>query len=123
MCLTVLPSANDYVIASTGTNGDCSDGGATAPSVQVIGRVLSTNGGAGTYSVLVSAGNSLAGPLLASVSLARLIRSLLLEALRSRPLDHGHLVFLQVGLPLPMVLGVRRKQRMIIRQTARLMRS
>jgi hypothetical protein len=47
-------TANDYVINSITTAGDCSDGGSTPPSVQSFGRVLSTNVGAGTYAVLVA---------------------------------------------------------------------
>jgi len=39
---------------SSSVNGDCSDVGATYPtSGQVIGRVLSTNVGAGTYAMIV----------------------------------------------------------------------
>jgi hypothetical protein len=46
-------TAGNYVIPGTGTAGNCRDGGATYPtSGQVIGRVLSTNGGAGTYTIL-----------------------------------------------------------------------
>ena len=46
-------TANDYVQISSGTAGDCTDtGAATYPtSGQVIGRVLSTNIGAGTYTI------------------------------------------------------------------------
>ena len=47
-------TADDYVTISSTTAGDCHDSGATYPvGTQVIGRVLSTNGGAGTYSVMV----------------------------------------------------------------------
>ncbi len=47
-------TAGDYVQASSGTAGDCSDIGATYPgSGQALGRVLSTHGGAGTYGVLI----------------------------------------------------------------------
>jgi len=43
-------TANHYVGISSGTAGDCTDAGASFPtSGQVIGRVLTTNGGAGTY--------------------------------------------------------------------------
>jgi len=43
-------TANDYVQNSTMTGGDCTDAGATYPtSGQVLGRVLSTNGSAGSY--------------------------------------------------------------------------
>jgi len=52
--------AGDYVIASNATSGDCHDAGASYPtvlgsarSIQVLGRVLSTNGGAGTYAVVL----------------------------------------------------------------------
>ena len=45
-------TANHYVQISAGTNGDGTDGGSTYPiSGQVNGRVLSTNGGAGTYDI------------------------------------------------------------------------
>lgn len=46
-------TAGDYVQISSGTGGDCADtGAATYPtSGQVIGRVLSTNGSAGTYQI------------------------------------------------------------------------
>jgi hypothetical protein len=45
-------TAGDYVQPSTSVAGDCADVGATAPtSGQIIGRVLSTNGGAGTYAI------------------------------------------------------------------------
>src|SRR5204863_1844511 len=44
-------TAGDYVVASTTVGGDCHDSGATQPTVQIIGRVLSTNGGAGTYTI------------------------------------------------------------------------
>ena len=48
-------TAADYVIASGSTAGDCHDAGATRPvGAEVIGRVLSTNGTSGTYSVFVS---------------------------------------------------------------------
>lgn len=45
-------TAGHYVTISASVAGDCTDGGATYPlNTQVIGRVLSTNGGAGTYNV------------------------------------------------------------------------
>lgn len=45
-------TANDYVVESTVTGGDCSDSGSIAPvGVQVIGRVWSTNASAGTYTI------------------------------------------------------------------------
>jgi len=48
-------TAGDYAVASTTNAGDCHDGGATRPtSVQAIGRVLSTNGAAGTYQIFAS---------------------------------------------------------------------
>jgi hypothetical protein len=48
-------TGGDYVVASTTNAADCHDAGATRPGgVQVIGRVMSTNGGAGTYSVFAS---------------------------------------------------------------------
>lgn len=44
-------TANDYVVNSPTMNGNCRDSGLTTLPIpgQVIGRVLSTNGGAGTY--------------------------------------------------------------------------
>ncbi len=45
-------TAGDYVTKSTITGGNCHDAGSAYPTgVQVIGRVLSTNGAAGTYQV------------------------------------------------------------------------
>jgi len=47
-------TAGDYVQASTTVAGDCHDtGGAYPTNNQVVGRVLSTNGGSGTYPMLV----------------------------------------------------------------------
>lgn len=47
-------TALNYVIVSTTTAGKCSDGGSTFPSgVTVIGKVQSTNVGAGTYPITV----------------------------------------------------------------------
>ena len=46
-------TAGDFVGISSGTAGDCTDVGSTFPSLtSVIGIVTSTNGGAGTYSVI-----------------------------------------------------------------------
>ncbi len=43
-------TAGDYVQISTTTAGDCHDAGATVPLIgQILGRVLTTNGGGGTY--------------------------------------------------------------------------
>ena len=45
-------TAGDYVQLSSTTAGDCHDSGSTYPtSGQVLGRVLTTNGGAGTYQI------------------------------------------------------------------------
>jgi hypothetical protein len=46
-------TAGDYVQIDTSTVGDCMDSGAATPPAagQSIGRVLSTNGGAGTYGI------------------------------------------------------------------------
>lgn len=47
-------TANHYFTNSTTVAGDCHDFGATLPTgTQVLGRVLSSNGGGGTYSVLL----------------------------------------------------------------------
>ncbi|HMC69797.1 MAG TPA: hypothetical protein VKJ07_11640, partial [Mycobacteriales bacterium] len=46
-------TADDYVSISA-TGGRCHDAGATYPATgQVIGQVLSTNGGAGTYQIIL----------------------------------------------------------------------
>ncbi len=48
-------TVGDYVVASTTNAGDCHDAGGTRPTgVQVLGRVESTNTGAGTYGVRIS---------------------------------------------------------------------
>lgn len=45
-------TAGNYVIISTVVAGDCRDGGVTRPAaVQVLGRVLSTNGAGGTFQI------------------------------------------------------------------------
>jgi hypothetical protein len=47
-------TANDYVVVSTTTAGECHDAGSSYPTLtQVIGRVLVTNAAAGTYAVLL----------------------------------------------------------------------
>jgi hypothetical protein len=47
-------TSGDFAVASVTNAGDCHDAGANRPTgVQVIGRILSTNTGAGTYSVFV----------------------------------------------------------------------
>ncbi|MBL8186599.1 MAG: hypothetical protein JNK38_01255 [Acidobacteria bacterium] len=47
-------TAGNYVLISDATAGNCKDGGSTYPTTgQVIGRVLSTNGSGGTYSILL----------------------------------------------------------------------
>ena len=47
-------TAGDWVTMSTVTDGNCRDAGATEPTSGIIvGRVLSTNGTAGTYEVLL----------------------------------------------------------------------
>lgn len=49
--------AGDYVQISPNVAGDCTDAGSTLPaSGQIVGRVLSTNGSAGTYLVLLTPG-------------------------------------------------------------------
>jgi len=52
-------TANDYVVASSTTLGNCHDSGVAPPSkptstAEVIGQVLSTNVGAGTYNVAMT---------------------------------------------------------------------
>jgi hypothetical protein len=48
-------TAGDYVQISATVAGDCHDTGATRPtSGQIIGRVLGTNGGGGTYNLTIS---------------------------------------------------------------------
>jgi hypothetical protein len=62
-------TAGDYVQISSTTAGACHDSGAGYPvSGQVVGRVLSTNGSAGTYSVVMS-GPDVIAPATASVTL------------------------------------------------------
>ena len=47
--------AGDFVVGSTTNAGDCHDAGATRPTgLQVVGRVESTNTGAGTYGIRAS---------------------------------------------------------------------
>jgi len=53
-------TAGDYFASSTTTAGNCTDTGAT-PGIQSLGRVLSTNGGGGTYSVSLGPVSSSAG--------------------------------------------------------------
>jgi hypothetical protein len=59
-------TAGDYVQISSTTAGYCHDAGATLPSGQVIGRVLSTNGSAGSYVVSVALAQGLAALATAS---------------------------------------------------------
>ena len=48
-------TGGDYVVASTTNAADCHDAGAARPGgVQVIGRAMTTNSGAGTYLVFAS---------------------------------------------------------------------
>jgi len=50
-------TAGDYVTISAGTNGDCTDTGATTcPATQPIGVVFQTHTGAGTYPILLTVG-------------------------------------------------------------------
>ena len=59
--------AGDYVVASTTNAADCHDAGAGRPAgVQVLGRVESTNSGAGTYGIRAS----LDSPVSAATGLA-----------------------------------------------------
>jgi len=45
-------TGGDYVVASTSNAADCHDAGATRPAgVQVVGRAMTTNSGAGTYQI------------------------------------------------------------------------
>lgn len=47
-------TAGNYVVVSDATAGNCKDGGSSFPtSGQAIGRVLSTNGSGGTYSIML----------------------------------------------------------------------
>ena len=51
-------TAGDYVQISATAAGDCHDAGASFPGTgQVLGRVLSTNGTAGTFNLLLSGGD------------------------------------------------------------------
>ncbi len=52
-------TAGDYVQISASVNGDCADAGSTLPSSgQVLGRVLTTNSGVGTYKINLQGGGS-----------------------------------------------------------------
>lgn len=55
-------AAGDYVQISPSINGNCRDAGASFPNTgQVLGRVLSTNGGSGTYNMTLF-GTEVKGP-------------------------------------------------------------
>lgn len=54
-------TANDYVVNSVTTAGDCHDGGSTLPTVQNLGRVLSTHASGGTYTVLAFTAGGITG--------------------------------------------------------------
>jgi hypothetical protein len=45
-------TAGDYVKISSSVAGNCNDAGATYPTGQIIGRVLSTNGAGGSYNII-----------------------------------------------------------------------
>ena len=49
-------TADDFVTVSTGTGGDCTDNASTLPAdgSQVIGQVLTTNSGGGTYPIILT---------------------------------------------------------------------
>jgi len=52
-------TAGDYVQISSTVGGDCHDAGASVPSSgQIIGMVLSTNAGSGTYAIRILSGNT-----------------------------------------------------------------
>lgn len=61
-------TAGHYVTISGSTAGDCHDAGASAPSTQSIGFVLSTNGGAGTYNILMVLGGAASSGGVSSVA-------------------------------------------------------
>lgn len=46
-------NAGDYVTNSSIVGGDCHDAGPSIPSSQAVGRVLSTNGASGTYTIVM----------------------------------------------------------------------
>lgn len=52
---------NDFVINSVTVNGDCHDAGSTPPVGPSIGRVMSTNGSGGTYTIFVVPNSSGSG--------------------------------------------------------------
>jgi hypothetical protein len=55
-------TAGDYVQISASVNGDCTDAGATPPSSgQILGLVLTSNVGAGTYNVFLFGPGAAAG--------------------------------------------------------------
>jgi hypothetical protein len=65
-------TAGDFVLVSTGTAGDCTDSASTLPGdgSQVLGRVLSTNSGAGLYPIMLSIVNISGGTNTAATSAA-----------------------------------------------------
>ncbi|MGD0512763.1 MAG: hypothetical protein ABSA29_05635, partial [Terriglobales bacterium] len=61
-------AAGDYVQISSTVGGDCHDAGASYPGIgQILGRVLSTNTGAGTFAMLV-AGGEIQAPIAGAVN-------------------------------------------------------
>lgn len=62
-------TSGDYVQISSTVAGDCHDAGASFPSVQTVGRVLSaTNGSAGTYAIALN--TEIKGGSVTSVAIA-----------------------------------------------------
>jgi len=65
-CVFSTPTvAGDYVVASSTDAGQCADSGADTPptTAQNVGRVLSTNGGVGTYKVQMFAKGDWSPPI------------------------------------------------------------
>lgn len=49
-------TAGDYVTISAGTNGACTDAGASCPATEAVGIIFQTHSGAGDYPILLTIG-------------------------------------------------------------------
>lgn len=93
LCVFDAATTNgDYVIPSTVTGGDCHDTGSTSPPTQKsVGRVLSTNGSAGTYTILASIGGAggSSGGGISGLTTGFLPMALTATSLTNSPVDFG----------------------------------